>query len=84
VVEERKTGSGIATYPVEAVFGNLGNLADRIGAQVGEFRRFEIAPDAFDGVEYGTGQRLLRIATVVGSLPTRSYAECGVRTVRPR
>ena len=42
----------------QGVLSNLGNLADRIGAQIGEFRGFEIAPDAFDGIELGsvTGQ----------------------------
>ncbi len=44
---------GVAADAVQAVFRNVGNLADGVGAQVGKFRGFEVAPDAFDWIEVG-------------------------------
>ncbi len=51
MTEKGEAEGGVAADTVEAVFSNIGNVADRIGAQVAKFRRFEVAPDVFDGIE---------------------------------
>ena len=42
---------GVAPHAVQPLVGVGGPLLDHVGAQVGEFARFEIAPHDFDGVE---------------------------------
>ena len=51
MTKEGEAERGIATDPIKPLFRTSGDLVDRVGAEVGQFLRFQIAPDILDGIE---------------------------------
>jgi hypothetical protein len=47
ICAERRVGADA----VQSVFGNIGNLVDGIGAEIGKLLGLEVAPDLLNGVE---------------------------------
>ena len=42
---------GVAADAIQTVFGHVGDLSDRVSAQVGELIGFDVAPDLLGGIE---------------------------------
>jgi hypothetical protein len=66
VAEDSQAECGSAADAVEAVFCDVSNLADSVGAQVGKFCGFE-APDVFDRIE--------AVAAIRGYVPEFAASE---------
>ncbi len=44
MAEKSEAEWSVAADPVGSIFGGFGNLADRVGAQIGELLGFDAAP----------------------------------------
>src|SRR6266542_3388401 len=51
VAEESETERSVTADAVQTVVRDIGDFADAVGAQVGKFRGFEVAPDVFDWID---------------------------------
>jgi hypothetical protein len=51
VAKEREAEVGVGADAVQAVFCNIGDVIDRIGAQVGQFPRLQVAPRLLEWIK---------------------------------
>ena len=53
MAQQREAQIGVVGDAVESVARGLHRLVDGVGAAVGQFGSFDVAPQAFDRVEFG-------------------------------
>jgi len=53
VAEESEAACSVTAYAVQTVVRHVGDFADAVGAQVGKFRRFEVAQTCAIGLPSG-------------------------------
>ena len=53
MAEEREGQRGLVADAAESLVDDLLGLADGVGAEVGQFAAFQVAPDLFDRIEVG-------------------------------
>ena len=51
MTEEGEAQRSIGADAVETAFGDIGNLIHRVGAEIGEFLRLQVAPHVLDWIE---------------------------------
>ncbi len=51
MMEEGEAHCSVGADAVETAFGDVGDLINRVGAEIGEFLRLQVAPDVLDWIE---------------------------------